>query len=134
MLIQADASTKGWKATWSGISTGKMWSAQEMKYHINILELLAVKLAIQTFIKYRDVKAINLQIDNIVALTYLMKMGGTRNRTLQLVVLTVTGLDRRRREFQRQLPTLSQSQDDQIVMQSGLAGVIEGKLIHFLVM
>ena len=111
-----------------------MWSAQEMKYHINILELLAVKLAIQTFIKYRDVKAINLQIDNIVALTYLMKMGGTRNRTLQLVVLTVTGLDRRRREFQRQLPTLSQSQDDQIVMQSGLAGVTEGKLIHFLVM
>ena len=111
-----------------------MWSAQEMKYHINILELLVVKLAIQTFTKYRDVKAINLQIDNIVALTYLMKMGGTRNRTPELVVLTVTGLDRRRREFQRQLPTLSQSQNDQIVMQSGLAGVIEGKLIHFLVM
>ena len=56
-----------------------MWSAQEMKYHINILELLAVKLAIQTFTKYRDVKAIHLQVDNIVALTYLMKMGGTQN-------------------------------------------------------
>ena len=28
-----------------------MWSAQEMKYRINILELLAVKLAIQTFTK-----------------------------------------------------------------------------------
>ena len=50
-----------------------------MKYHINILELLAVKLAIQTFTKYRDVKAIHLQVDNIVALTYLMKMGGTQN-------------------------------------------------------
>ena len=56
-----------------------MWSAQEMKYHINILELLVVKLAIQTFTKYRDVKAIHLQVDNIVALTYLMKMGGTQN-------------------------------------------------------
>ena len=52
-----------------------MWSAQEMKYHINIIELLVVKLAIQTFTKYRDVKAIPLQVDNIVALTYLMKMG-----------------------------------------------------------
>ena len=32
-----------------------------MKYHINILELLALKLVIQTFTKYRDVKAIHLQ-------------------------------------------------------------------------
>ena len=79
VLIQTDASTKGWGATCNGISTGGMWSAQEMKYHINILELLAVKLAIQTFTKYRDVKAIHLQVDNIVALTYLMKMGGTQN-------------------------------------------------------
>ena len=51
-----------------------MWSAQEMKYHINILDLLAVKLTIQTFTKYRGVKAIHLQVDNIVALTYLVKM------------------------------------------------------------
>ena len=56
-----------------------MWPPQEMKYHINIPELLAVKLAIQIFTKYRDVKAIHLQVDNIVALTYLMKMGGTQN-------------------------------------------------------
>ena len=51
VLIQTDASTKGWGATCNGISTGGMWSAQEMKYHINILELLAVKPAIQTFTK-----------------------------------------------------------------------------------
>ena len=63
-----------------------MWSAQEMKYHINILELLAVKLAIQTFTKYRDVKAIHLKVDNIVTLTYLMKMGGIQN--LKMVELT----------------------------------------------
>ena len=56
-----------------------MWSAQEMKYHINILEVLAVKLAIQTSTKYRDVKAIHLQVDNIVALIYFDENGGTRN-------------------------------------------------------
>ena len=54
-----------------------------MKYHINILELLAVKLAIQTFTKYRDVKAIHLQVDNVVASTYLMKMGGTQNLKME---------------------------------------------------
>ena len=56
-----------------------MWSAQEIKYHINIIELLVVRLAIQTFTKYGDVKAIPLQVDNIVALTCLMKIGGTQN-------------------------------------------------------
>ena len=53
-----------------------MWSAQEMKYHIIILDLLAVKLSIQTFTKYRDVKAIPVQVGDIAVLTYLMKMGG----------------------------------------------------------
>ena len=63
-----------------------------------------------------------------------------QNRTLQLVAWTVSRLDCRRREFDRQLPTLSPGQEDQILMQimsrpgeSGLAGVLEGKLIHFLV-
>ena len=62
----------------NGISTGGMWSAQEMKNHIYVLELLAIKLAIQT-LKH---KAIHLQVDNMVALTYLLKMGGSQNLKL----------------------------------------------------
>ena len=54
---------------------GEMWPAQEMKYHINSLELLALKLAILTFTKYREVKVVHLQVDNTVALTYVMKIG-----------------------------------------------------------
>ena len=38
VLIQKDASTKGWGATCNGISTGRKRSAQEMKNHINVLE------------------------------------------------------------------------------------------------
>ena len=63
-----------------------------------------------------------------------------QKRTLQLVAWTVSGLDCRRREFTRQLPTLSPGQEDQILMhiksrpgESGIAGVLEGKLMHFLV-
>ena len=54
-----------------------------MKYHNNILELLAAKLAIQTFTKYRDVIAIHLLVDNIVTLTYLVKMGETQNLKME---------------------------------------------------
>ena len=68
-----DVSTKGWAATCNSISTGGMWSAQEMKDHINILDLLAVKLAIHTFTKYRDAKAIHLHVDYTVA---LINLGG----------------------------------------------------------
>ena len=59
-----------------------MWSGQEMKYHINVLELLAIKLARQTFSKTLKHKAINLQVGNMVALTYLLKMVGTKNLKL----------------------------------------------------
>ena len=36
VLIQTDASTKGWGTTCNGISIGGMWSAQVMKNHINV--------------------------------------------------------------------------------------------------
>ena len=52
-----------------------MCSGQEMKSHINVLELLAIKLAIQTFSKTLKLKTVHLQMDNMVALTYLLKMG-----------------------------------------------------------
>ena len=45
-----------------------------MKYNTIIIELLAVKLAIQAFTKYRNVKAIHLEVDIVVRRTYLMKM------------------------------------------------------------
>ena len=85
VLIQTDGSTKCSGATCNGISTREMWSAREMKNHINVLESLTIKLAIQTFSKTMKHKAINLLVDNTVALTYLLKMEETHN--LKLVQL-----------------------------------------------
>ena len=59
-----------------------IWSAQEMKNHINVLELLPIKLAKQIFSKTWKYKAIHLQVDNMVALTYLLKIRGTQNLKL----------------------------------------------------
>ena len=46
VLIQTDASTKGWGVTCYGISTVRMWSAHEIENHINVSELLDIKLVI----------------------------------------------------------------------------------------
>ena len=56
---------------------------EESALHINILELKAVKLAILAFTKNRvNLNSIHIQMDNMVALTYLVKMGGTSDQTL----------------------------------------------------
>ena len=63
-----------------------------------------------------------------------------QNKTVKLVAGTVSGLDYKKKEFQGRLPTLSLNQEDQVLTQimnqpgiNGLAGVLKGKLIHFVV-
>ena len=82
LIIQTDASKTGWGAVCQGTTTRGTWSYQERAKHINILELIAVKLGILTFTKGKSVTAIHLQIDNMTTLSYLVKMGGTRSPEL----------------------------------------------------
>ena len=51
MLIETDASMIGWGAVCQGIRTVRLWSHQERDCHINVLELSATMLAVQTFAK-----------------------------------------------------------------------------------
>ena len=69
---------KGLGATCNGISTEGIWSAQEMKNHINVSELLAIKLVIQTFLKTLKHRAIYFQVGNIS----VKDGGGTQNLKL----------------------------------------------------
>ena len=85
MIIFSDASkTLGWGAALEGgPSTGGPWSKEEKdSLHINVLELMAAELAIKSFATTRPVKNLHMWIDNQVALSYLVKMGGTKNRLL----------------------------------------------------
>ena len=43
--------------------------------HINELELLAFKLALETFLKAQEIKSLHIQMDNVVALTCFLKVG-----------------------------------------------------------
>ena len=81
-VIQTDASKKGWGAHCLGKSVGGQWSQKESQLHINLLELKAVHLALLTFSKAQNLKSVHIQMDNMTALSYLVKMGGTHSREL----------------------------------------------------
>ena len=51
--------------------------------HRNILELLVVKNAILPFTKEKTINPIHIQTDNTIALSYLLKMEGTTDKTLK---------------------------------------------------
>ena len=60
-----------------GFKSGQ-WSEKERTLYINMLELLAIKLALFSFPKGKRVKAIHFQTDNKAALSHLLKMRGTK--------------------------------------------------------
>ena len=70
-----DASLTGWG---SSLQRG---SNIRTTLHINVLELLAIKLALFSFTNVKRVKAIHVQIDK-AALSYLLKMEGTKNEQM----------------------------------------------------
>ena len=65
--------------------TGGPWTLQESTFHINYLELLAAFLAIKTFAKGQEDIQIDLQMDNMSALTYINKRGGTQSPSLTIL-------------------------------------------------
>ena len=70
IIIASDASMKGWGANCQGQRTGRLWSKQKAKKHMNILELKTAKFAILTFTKILpQAKIIHFQMS-------IAKMGG----------------------------------------------------------
>ena len=82
LTIMTDASKKGWGAVCQGITTRGEWNLHEQQLHINVLEIKTVKLALLAYRKHFQMKAIYFQIDNTTALSYLVKMGETKNKYL----------------------------------------------------
>ena len=91
MVIETDASNIGWGAVCRGVRTGGPWSQQEQAQHINVLELTAASLAVKTFARDnpKDQMHIHLRMDNVSALTYVSRMGGTRSPELMRVACSL---------------------------------------------
>lgn len=84
--IFSDASLSGWGAVCGHHKAKGLWDASEKLHHINYLEILAAFLALQCFANDLEGAQILLRIDNLTALAYINKMGGTRFRNLHELV------------------------------------------------
>ncbi len=90
MIIESDASTKGWGAFCQGRSAGGPWRWAELKYHINILlELKAAFLALQTFLHNQKSTQVLLLIDNKTAIAYINRKGGTHSKPLSDLAIEI---------------------------------------------
>lgn len=75
LIIETDASRKGWGAFCMGVSSGGQWSTQEQMLHIICLELLAGAFAFKIFARNKAQMRIRLLMDNVSAVYYINKMG-----------------------------------------------------------
>ena len=82
LVMSTDAAkgkSGGWGAECQGLPTRGTWKEDERHLSINMLELLAAKYGLKSFLKNTEDKSIHLKIDNTTALSYLAKMGGTHS-------------------------------------------------------
>lgn len=79
MVIHTDASLSGWGAFCNGLRANGRWRPDELIFHINYLELLAVFMALKTFCKNETSNcSILLRVDNTTAISYVNRMGGVQ--------------------------------------------------------
>ena len=62
-------STLGWGVTDGNNSSGGKWEADEIN-HINVLELKAIFIGVQTSCKEKNYKNVRIMFDNITAVSY----------------------------------------------------------------
>ena len=77
-VIYTDASHLGWGATDKFYKIGGQWTTEEQEFHINILELLAIKFALYALVK-APFKHVRIMCDNTTAISYINKMGGIKS-------------------------------------------------------
>ena len=71
-----DASNEGWGAHLDQTSTKGLWSDQEKRLHINVLELKAVSLALRSFKDQCQNQTVLVAMDNSTVVAYINKQGG----------------------------------------------------------
>lgn len=80
LTIFTDASTTGWGAVSdAGADIHGFWNKEQITHHINYLELLAIKLGLQSLAADLRGCRILLRVDNTTAISYINKMGGVRH-------------------------------------------------------
>ena len=89
VLVTTDASTQGWGAQTSSRSARGKWSASEQRFHINVLELLAVLKALALWGSVWQGKSVRFLMDNRTAVSYVSKQGGTRSKSSNIIAESI---------------------------------------------
>lgn len=79
ITITTDASMRGWGAVIGAMSIGGRWTAEEQNHHINTLEMMAIHLALKSFVAKINNKHIMIRCDNTTAVNYITNMGGIKS-------------------------------------------------------
>lgn len=74
--IFTDASRSGWGAFCNNKRVNGYWKENELKYHINYLELQAAFFGLKCFAQDVSNCSILMRIDNTTAISYINRMGG----------------------------------------------------------
>ena len=80
VIIYTDTSTKGWGAVKDAEKIGGRWSDEEVKYHINCLELMASFFGLKAFCKNEQGIHVQVYSDNSTTVNYINAMGCTLSR------------------------------------------------------
>ena len=80
-VITTDASNSGWGSRCDGEKIGGRWSYDEMEYHINYLELLAIFYALRSFCKNDRNIHVQILTDNTCAVSYIKNFGGIKSES-----------------------------------------------------
>ena len=82
LLLFTDASCAGWGAHLLDQRTSGKWSEEEQMLHINLLEMKAVWLGLQSFQKIVTGHRVTVMCNNSTVVAYVSKQGGTHSRSM----------------------------------------------------
>ncbi|XP_039305579.1 uncharacterized protein LOC120357864 [Solenopsis invicta] len=88
-VIFTDASTSGWGAVLENKEIHGFWTKKEKREHINLLELKAIWLALQSFEAEIKNCHILLRVDNTTAIAYINKMGGIKYQRFNTIAMQI---------------------------------------------
>ena len=82
LLLFTDASCAGWGAHLLDQRAPGKWLEEEQMLHINLLEMKAVWLGLQSFQKIVTGHRVTVMCDNSTVVAYVSKQGGTHSRSM----------------------------------------------------
>ena len=85
ITVTSDASKKGWGAECNGVVTGGLWTMEESKLHINLLELKAALFALKTFCKNTKGCSIMIRSDNSTTVAHINHKGSVKTEAHKMI-------------------------------------------------